>query len=81
MERKGVVVITLWIVLCFATFVSAETIILKSGKKIEGKTIEKTDKFIKIDFYGTTMTYYFDEIESIDGGVVSSSTASTCASI
>lgn len=53
--------------LSFLSFVFAETIVLKSGKKVEGKKIEQTDDYIRIDFYGVPLTYYFDEIESIDG--------------
>jgi len=49
------------------TFLFAETIILKSGKEIEGKIIEKTDKYIKLDFKGILLTYYVEDIESIDG--------------
>lgn len=45
----------------------AETIVTKSGQTIEGKLIEKTDKYIKIDFEGVPLTYFFDEVESIDG--------------
>jgi len=45
----------------------AETIILKSGKTIKGRIIEKTEEYIKIDFYGVPITYYFEEIESIHG--------------
>ncbi len=41
-------------------------IYLKDGKKIEGKLIEKTDKYVKIDFYGTVITYYNDEIDRIE---------------
>ena len=48
-------------------FTFAENIVSKSGKTVEGKLIEKTDKYIKIDFQGVPLTYYFDEIESIDG--------------
>ena len=46
--------------------VYAETIVFKSGAAIEGKLLEKTDKYIKIDFQGVPLTYFFDEIESID---------------
>ena len=45
----------------------AETIVLKSGSIVEGKLIEKTDKYIKIDFQSVPLTYYLDEVESIDG--------------
>src|SRR3989338_8719699 len=44
--------------------VFAETITLKSGQTIDAKIIEKTDKYIKIDFRGVTLTYYLDELES-----------------
>lgn len=59
------------LVLVFGLFITnsvfAETIVLKSGKTIEGKILEKTDKNIKIDFYGVTLTYSLDEIQSIGG--------------
>ena len=45
----------------------AETVILKSGKTVEGKLIEKTNMYIKIDLQGVPVTYFLDEIESIDG--------------
>ena len=62
-----IIISTLIIVLYSPFFAFAETIILKSGKTIEGKIIEKTGEYIKIDFYGVALTYWFDEIESIDG--------------
>ena len=49
----------------------AETITLKSGKTIEGKILEKTDKSIKVDINGVSVTYYIDEIEGIDKEKVS----------
>jgi len=56
--------------LLLPTWVFASEIILKSGQKIEGKIIEQTDKYVKIDFDGMHMTYYMDEIESIDAKTV-----------
>ena len=44
-----------------------ETIKLKSGKFINAPIIERTDEYIVIDMQGVSLTYYFDEIESIDG--------------
>jgi len=52
--------------LFFPCFIFAETIVLKSGKKVEGKLIEKTDKYIKIDFYGVPLTYFLDDVKSIE---------------
>ena len=44
----------------------AEIIRLKNGKTIKANIIEKTDKYIRIDFYGSKLTYYTEDIESID---------------
>lgn len=60
----------IWILinfLIFCPFVHAETIYLKSGKTIEGKILEKTDKYIKIDFQGVRLTYYWNEIDHVKG--------------
>lgn len=56
---------------CLPEFVFAETVILKSGQQIEAKILEKTDKYIKVDLYGVPITYYFEDIESIDGRPIS----------
>jgi len=44
----------------------ADTITLKSGRTVEGKIIEKTDKYVKIDLQGIELTYFIDEIEKIE---------------
>ncbi len=44
----------------------SETIILKNGNSVEGKIVEQTDKYIKIDYMGTILTYWKDDIEKID---------------
>lgn len=44
----------------------AQTIItLKSGTTVEGKLIEKTDDYVKIEAYDIELTYFMDEIENI----------------
>lgn len=70
MQKRISIILVLLICLCLPVFTFAETIVLKSGKTIEGKLIEKTDKYIKIDFQGVPLTYFFDEIESIDGTLI-----------
>jgi tetratricopeptide (TPR) repeat protein len=52
---------------CIVGLSFAETIYLKSGKVAEGKIIEKTDKYVKVDFYGVELTYWIDDIERIEG--------------
>lgn len=43
----------------------AETVILKTGQKIEGKIIKKTDAFIRIEENGIPMTYFNEEIDQV----------------
>lgn len=56
--------------LCYPALSFAETIVLKSGRKIEGKIIEKTDQYIKINIKGIPggmpQTFYSDEVAAVD---------------
>lgn len=47
--------------------VSAETLILKDGRKIQGRIIAEEKYRIKIDVGGIPYTYYRDQIEKIEG--------------
>ncbi|MBL7084505.1 MAG: hypothetical protein ISS43_00140 [Candidatus Omnitrophica bacterium] len=62
-------------IFCFPTSIFAETVILKSREKIEGTITEKTDEYITIDFYGASLRYYLEDIESIDGEKLALSSA------
>ena len=55
------------ILLSTISFSFATTIELKSGKVIHGDLIEKSQDYIKINLHDITLTYYFDEIKTIDG--------------
>jgi len=52
--------------LSFLSLSFSETILLKSGQKVEGRIIEKTGKYVKLEFQGVELVYYNDEIASID---------------
>lgn len=80
MKKKRSILLIILLSMCFSFFVFAETVVLKSGKKIEGKIIEKTDEYIKIDLYGMPITYYFEDIESTNGGGVSALNETSSAS-
>ena len=56
---------------CLANLAGAETVTLKSGKKIEGKIVEKTAEYIKIDSGEGPLYFKFSYIAAIeqDGGV------------
>ncbi len=62
MALKILNTIGLFFVLLAVTPVFAETIHLKNGKTVEGKIIEKTKEYIKLDVDGITLTYYSDQI-------------------
>jgi hypothetical protein len=58
------------VVMTFTTLslVLASEVVLKSGQKIEGKIVEQTDKYVKIDpGVGIATKYYSDEIDTVDG--------------
>ena len=63
--KKTLVILLLTLSLCFSGSAFADTVILKSGKTIEGKIVEKTDEYVKIDFMGVVLTYYIDQIEKV----------------
>jgi hypothetical protein len=44
----------------------SQTIILKSGQKLEARIIEQTDKYVKVDFQEVELVFYADEISSIE---------------
>lgn len=57
--------ICLFVFICPA---QADIVRLKNGKIVEGTIVKQTDKYIKIDFLGTTLTYWADEIDKIEAG-------------
>jgi len=46
----------------------ADTVVLKTGQVVEGKIIENTAKYVKIDFDGVELTFFQDEISSVSQG-------------
>jgi hypothetical protein len=60
--KRTLIVILSAISLCLFSSLFAETIILKSGKTVEGKLIEKTNEYIKLKVGELILTYYLDEI-------------------
>ena len=68
--NKKIIGILLALCVSASLFAFAETIVLKSGKTVEGKMLEKTDTYIKLNINGMPITYYTDQIERIDGNTV-----------
>jgi hypothetical protein len=66
MKNKLWVVVLAVLCVYISSMAFAETVTLKSGKVVEGKLLEQTDKYIKIDFDGVILTYFTDEIAKID---------------
>jgi len=63
---KKIVLLSLLLILPFS-FCYPQVIKLKSGKTIEAEIIERGGGYIKVDVVGVPITYYFEDIESIDG--------------
>ena len=60
---KRLLIGTLLVAVC-CSLAPAEVIQLKSGKTVEGKILERTDTFVKMDTgIGVPVTYFKDEIE------------------
>lgn len=58
--------VILFLLIINLPLVFADTIILKSGRRIEGKISEKTDKYIKVDTDDLNLTFWLDEIEKVE---------------
>lgn len=60
----------IFVIVCFllasSSYAFADTVYLKSGRVIEGNIIERSDRQIKIDANGITLTYYMDEVDRVD---------------
>jgi len=65
-KKRSVGAIVILLSFCLLSPVFAETIILKSGGKVEAKIIKRTDEYVTIDYNGTPVTYHMYEIESIN---------------
>lgn len=52
---------------CLTPLVFAETIVLKTGKQVAGKLVEKTDQYIKLACEGVPVTFFLDEVDTING--------------
>jgi len=69
--RLKILLITFLVFIGFNGF--ADTVVLKSGKRLEGKIVEKNNECIRIDLEGLPLTYYLDEIAEINGEKTTSS--------
>lgn len=72
LRKTTILIVSVWLVCPFSF---AETVYLKSGKKVEGKIIEKTNGYISIDFHGVTLRYDNDQISYISNGAAAGAVA------
>ncbi len=59
-------------ILFFSNNVLAETIVLTSGETVEAKIINQSEKYIEVEYEGVPITYYLNEIVSVDGKGINS---------
>lgn len=55
------------LILCAPISAQAEILIFKDGKTLNVKVIERDEKKMKVEHNGEQVTYYLDEIQSING--------------
>jgi len=82
MKRTAVLIIISFFI--GVTAVRAETILLKNGTKVQGQIIEKTERGVKVNVKGVTLTYDAGEVQKIEGessaaGILPTKTASPLA--
>ncbi len=65
MQYRFILFFLLTAILPFFSY--SETIELKSGRVISGKILEQSNEYIRVDVEGVPITYYFEQIKSIDG--------------
>lgn len=67
--KKTALVLFISILLCANAY--ADSITLKSGRKIEGKIVERSAEWVKVDTNGVKLTYFLDEVNDINGERIS----------
>lgn len=63
----------LFIVSFFVPPAAADRVILKNGKEVQGTIIDQNEEFIKVEFNNVTLTFFTDEIESIEKSPIETS--------
>ncbi len=75
--KKIFIILAVFLLVCFNAY--ADSITLKSGRKIEGQIIEKSDEWVKVDTNGVKLTYFLDEVDNINGEKISITVKKTAA--
>ena len=68
---KNEVLASILIVMLFSSLSFAEAIYLKNGRTINGQILERTDKSVKVNVKGITLTYDMEDIERIGNATLS----------
>jgi len=76
----GKILILLLFLVSFSGLAKGETVILKTGKVIEGRITERTLEYIKVDIGGITIKYYLEGVVSIDGEEIARNRSETTQS-
>lgn len=72
--KRVILAITILLMVVHISY-AATVVNLKSGRKVEGSLVERTDQYVVINFNGVKLTFWLNEIEDIDGEKMFSGTA------
>lgn len=67
MSFRSITIMSITVLFCLPGALFAAEIVLRSGQKVEGAIIEQTDTYVKVDFMDVPLTYFLEDIDSIDG--------------
>lgn len=72
-KTLAVIIISVLAIYAIPTACLAETVVLKSGERAEGKILKKANTYIVLESQGETKVYFLDDIELIydDDGTIS----------
>ncbi|MDD5195740.1 MAG: hypothetical protein PHQ96_08735 [Candidatus Omnitrophica bacterium] len=66
MKHAAVIIIAALVVSTLSLPAFCDTIILKSGKSVEGKILTETDEYVTIDYSGIPLKYWKEDIAQIN---------------
>ena len=79
--RRIFVLLVIFLATAPLLYAQNTTVRLKSGKVVEGELVERTEKYVVVNFNEINLTFWMDDIDEIDGVKLSEGMASGQAAV